>query len=67
VKKLYKKLTGKDIKSQSALREIMKIVSPTEPGFGRPFQLTSSTQTQSENSADIPTEKESSWKDRIKE
>jgi len=67
VKKLYQKITGKETKSQSALREIMGMISPGQQDVGVPFQMTSSTQTQSENSIDIPPETKDSWKDRIED
>ena len=65
VKKLYKKITGKETKSQSALREIMGMLSPNQQAIGTPFHMTSSTQTPSDISIDTPPETKDSWKDRI--
>jgi uncharacterized membrane protein (DUF106 family) len=67
VKKLYKKLTGKETKSQSALREIMKMISPTEPGFGGPFQISSTSQAPLDHSTENSHEGRDSWKERIEE
>ena len=67
VKKLYQKVTGKTTKSQSALREIMGMISPTQQVAGVPLDMTSSTQTQSDSSIDIPPETKESWKDRIED
>ncbi|MFX1570068.1 MAG: EMC3/TMCO1 family protein [Promethearchaeota archaeon] len=67
VKKLYQKVTGKTTKSQSMLREILGMISPTQQGVGVPLEMTSSTQTQSDSSIDIPPETKESWKDRIED
>jgi uncharacterized membrane protein (DUF106 family) len=70
VKRLYKKITGKETKTQSSLREIMGMVSPTQQDGGLPLHVSSSTQTRlrdygDTSSADLPSK--DTWKDRIEE
>ncbi|MFX1324137.1 MAG: hypothetical protein ACFE8N_04215 [Promethearchaeota archaeon] len=73
-KKLYKRQTGKDISSQSDLREIMQIVSPSEQtsGFSLPFSGSFSSQSRKrkpsrnyETEESESSESTDSWKDRI--
>jgi uncharacterized membrane protein (DUF106 family) len=76
VKKLYKKLSGKAISTQTNIRDIMEIVSPTQRTSGVSFQVqgttTSSPSSITAVNANVVsnTEEESqrksdSWKDRI--
>ncbi len=65
VKKLYKKITGKETKSQSSWREIMGMISPTEPGFGRPSLISSTSQSHSDDFVDNSPKGKDSWKERI--
>ncbi|MFW9781209.1 MAG: hypothetical protein ACFFFB_02890 [Candidatus Heimdallarchaeota archaeon] len=73
-KKLYKRQTGKDISSQSDLREIMQMVSPSEQtsGFSLPFSGSLSSQSRRQKPSrnydtEVSESSEStdSWKDRI--
>ncbi|UCD02473.1 MAG: DUF106 domain-containing protein [Promethearchaeota archaeon] len=70
VKKIYKKITGKETKTQSYLREIMELVSPAQQSTGFTFQITPSTQYQL-NDYDTKNEsispKKDSWKKRLEE
>lgn len=77
VKKLYKKITGKETKTQRNLRDIMGIISPTQQGSGSPFQLSGTIPSDAqyqftiqrkstfEAEEDQSTEKAESWKERI--
>ncbi len=75
VKRLYKKITGKDTKTQSYLKEIMGMVSPTRQDDRLPFQMSSNIQTRLDYSGDISPEGKSedlssrkdSWKKRIED
>lgn len=62
IRKLYKKYTGKDITTQSDLREIMELVSPTRQSSGISFQV---SRTVNSNLEEDSSEKSDSWKDRI--
>lgn len=76
IKKLYKKITGKTISTQSNLRDVLEIVSPTQRTSGISFQV-SGTATSSpsrittvdtnmaSNTEDESQGKSDSWKDRI--
>jgi len=63
IKKLYKRITGKDISTQNNLREIMQLVSPTQQTSGISYQVSGavSSSKEEENSS----EKTDSWKERI--
>ncbi len=63
VKRLYKKLTGKDIRTQKDLRELMQIMSPAPQRSGFSLPMTWGT-SRSIQEKDQPEEKES-WKKRI--
>jgi len=68
VKKIYKKVTGKETKTQSSLREIMAMVSPTQQSTGPPFQISSNPEYQLNDYGDDAAEtSKDSWKDRIEE
>jgi len=75
VKKLYKKITGKETKTQSYLKEIMGMVSPTQRDEGLPFQISSNTLTHLNDSGGMTPEdksedlssKKDSWKERIED
>ncbi|MEE9377706.1 MAG: EMC3/TMCO1 family protein [Candidatus Lokiarchaeia archaeon] len=75
VKRLYKKITGKGTKSQSYLKELMGIISPTQQNTESPFQISSSPQYQMIDSGDVTVEqrnedlspRKDSWKERIEE
>ncbi|MFX1304042.1 MAG: EMC3/TMCO1 family protein [Promethearchaeota archaeon] len=68
IKKIYKRITGKETKTQSELKEIMEIVSPPQQSTGSPFQISSSTEYQSTKYRDDTAEpRKDSWKDRIEE
>jgi hypothetical protein len=62
-KKLYKRITGKDISTQNHLREIMQLVSPTQQTSGISYQVPDkiSSIKQEEKSP----ERIDSWKERI--
>lgn len=64
VKKLYQKITGKEKKSQSALREIMGMISPTQQNPSLSFQDSYGPQNQIK---DDSSPRKDSWKDRIEE
>jgi len=76
VKRLYKKITGKTGSTQSNLRDVLEIVSPTRRTSGSSFQV-SGTATSSpsrittvntnmaSNTEDESRGKSDSWKDRI--
>ncbi len=63
IKKLYKRITGKEISSQNHLREIMQLVSPTQQTSGISFQVSDAVPSSKveENSS----ERTDSWKERI--
>ena len=77
IKKLYKKLTGKETKTQSQLKEIMGMVSSNQQagGLNYPIKnaLTSQLQDQLDNQPTTipgeeeqhPSNKDNSWKERI--
>jgi len=75
VKRLYKKITGKGTKSQSYLKEIMGLISPTQQNAELPFQISSSPQYQMNDYGDVTVEqrnedlspRKDSWKERIEE
>jgi len=63
VKRLYKKLTGKDIRTQKDLRELMQIMSPApqRSGFSLPLTGDTSRGVQEEDQL----KEKDSWKKRI--
>lgn len=76
IKKLYRKITGKEVSAQSNLRNIMEIVSPSKRTSGISFQVSGATSpipsriTTVNGNIAINTEDESnaksdSWKDRV--
>ncbi|MFX1490131.1 MAG: hypothetical protein ACFFBI_13340 [Promethearchaeota archaeon] len=70
IKALYKKLTGKPIRSQNNLREIMQLISSSEPSTGSSFQLPPEYKARSETSYvdnEQTSEGSDSWKDRIRD
>ena len=75
VKRLYKKITGKGTKSQSYLKELMGLISPTQQNTESPFQISTSPQYQMNDSGDVTVEqrnedlspRKDSWKERIEE
>ncbi len=68
VKKIYKKVKGKETKTQSSLREIMAMVSPTQQSTGPPFQISSNPEYQLNDYGDDAAEtSKDTWKDRIEE
>jgi len=62
MKKLYKRITGKQVSSQGHLREIMELVSPTQRSSGISFQVANPVPF---NTDEDSSEKSDSWKDRI--
>ena len=75
VKRLYKKITGKGTKTQSYLKEIMGLISPTQQNTEPPFQISSNSQYQvndygdgniKRRNEDLSPRKDS-WKERIEE
>ncbi|MBY8990297.1 MAG: DUF106 domain-containing protein [Candidatus Lokiarchaeota archaeon] len=62
MKKLYKRITGKQVSSQGHLREIMELVSPTQQSSGISFQVANPVPF---NTDEDSSEKSDSWKDRI--
>lgn len=70
VKRIYKKVTGKETKTQSSFREIMAMVSPTRQSSEPRFQISSRPQYQlndSEGKNGISSPRKDSWKERIEE
>ncbi|NVM37487.1 MAG: hypothetical protein HWN81_17965 [Candidatus Lokiarchaeota archaeon] len=75
VKRLYKKITGKGTKTQSYLKEIMGLISPTQQNNELPFQISYNTEYQGNDygdgnikrrNDDLSSRKDS-WKERIEE
>lgn len=69
VKKLYKKLTGKEDSTRRASREITGILSPVSGEWGSTFQSTGSTYSQSnviQDNHSQDSKRTDSWKERIK-
>ena len=62
MKKLYKRITGKQVSSQGHLREIMELVSPTQQSSGISFQVSNPVPL---NTDEDSSERSDSWKDRI--
>lgn len=62
MKKLYKRITGKQVSSQGHLREIMELVSPTQQSSGISFQVSN---TVPPNTDEDSSERSDSWKDRV--
>ncbi len=69
IKRLYFKLTGKERKSQSQLRELMGMFSPSQTGAGLTYQSGNSLSSAPEfgERPPKPPEKSQSWKDRIED
>jgi len=63
IKKLYKRITGKDVSTQSYLREIMQLVSPTQQTSGISFQVSDAVPSSKEE--ENSSERTNSWKERI--
>lgn len=63
IKKLYKRITGKDISTQSHFREIMQLVSPTQQTSGISFQVSDAVPSSKEERSSP--ERTDSWKERI--
>ena len=63
IKKLYKRVTGKDITTQNNLREIMQLVSPTQQTSGISYQVSGAVPSSKEE--ENSSEKTDSWKERI--
>jgi len=61
IKKLYKRITGKDLSSQGNLREIMELVSPRQSS-GISYQVSNLGQS---NKDEETSERSDSWKERI--
>jgi len=77
VQKLYKKITGKETRTQSHMRDIMKIISPTQQESSSPFQISTTIPSNSrykyreqpyskEDREEESKNKSDSWKERIK-
>jgi hypothetical protein len=62
LKKLYKKITGKEVSSQGNIREIMELVSPTHRSSGISLQVSTPVQSSIEEDN---SERSDSWKERI--
>jgi len=62
-KKLYKRITGKDIPTQNHLREIMQLISPAQPISGISYQVPDTISSIKEE--DKFSERTDSWKERI--
>jgi len=75
LKRLYKKITGKENKTQSYLREIMGLISPSQQNNDLPFQISSNTDYQANNYGDVAINRRNeklslpkdSWKERLEE
>jgi len=63
IKKLYKRITGKGISTQSHFREIMQLVSPTQQTSGISFQVSDAVPSSKEE--ENSSERTDSWKERI--
>ena len=62
LRKLYKRISGKEIATQGHLREIMELVSPTRQSSGFSFQVSNTVNSSREEDS---AEKADSWKERI--
>lgn len=62
MKKLYKRITGKQVSSQGHLREIMALMSPSQQSSGISFQVANPVPF---NTDEGSSERSDSWKDRI--
>ena len=62
IRKLYKRISGKEIATQGHLREIMELVSPTRQSSGFSFQVSNTVNSSREEDS---AEKADSWKERI--
>jgi hypothetical protein len=62
-KRLYKRITGKELSSQNNLRELMQLVSPSSQNSG--FSLRSINPNTSYQSEEESSDAIDSWKDRI--
>ncbi|MFX1409882.1 MAG: EMC3/TMCO1 family protein [Promethearchaeota archaeon] len=65
IKKLYKKLTHKETKKQSSLREIVGLLTTPKQEIGTSYQFSDSIQSQTTQENSL--ENVDSWKDRIKD
>jgi len=77
IRKLYKKLTGKETQAQNQLKNIIKIISPTQQSNAYSYQFGGPMPSQSQYQLDIPnistseeenqqtTNEDNSWKERI--
>ncbi|MFX0082991.1 MAG: hypothetical protein ACFE94_14675 [Candidatus Hodarchaeota archaeon] len=63
IKRLYNRITGKAISTQSYLREIMQLVSPTQRTSGISFQVSDGVHPSKVE--DSSSERFDSWKERI--
>ncbi|MHA1913225.1 MAG: EMC3/TMCO1 family protein [Promethearchaeota archaeon] len=70
VKRLYKKMTGKEISSQNNLRELMQLVSPSGQSSGFSLKIPESERSKTNTyyqSDEESTSTTDSWKDRIED
>jgi len=63
VKRLYKKLTGREIRTQKDLRDIMQIMSPAPQRSGFSLPITSDTSRSIQE--EVQPEEKDTWKKRI--
>jgi len=67
IKRLYKKITGKEVSTPSSLREIIGIISPAQPvtGITYGFSDAVSPRLGDNSTKKEETERKDSWKERI--
>ncbi|HDZ18107.1 MAG TPA: DUF106 domain-containing protein [archaeon] len=68
IKRLYKKLTGKETKSQNKLRELMGMITPAHQGTlspGSQYLANNRTPSLSEEERQDSSNSNNTWKDRI--
>ncbi|MFW9876052.1 MAG: hypothetical protein ACFFG0_23360 [Candidatus Thorarchaeota archaeon] len=63
IRKLYKRITGKETSTQSNLREILQLISPTQQPSGISFRVSDAIPSSKEEGNSF--EKKESWKERI--
>ncbi|MFX1499521.1 MAG: EMC3/TMCO1 family protein, partial [Promethearchaeota archaeon] len=66
VKRIYKKITGKETTSQNNLRELIGLISTTQSSE-KPFRFSLNIQSQKEQNKTDTLPRKDSWKDRLEE
>jgi len=65
IKYAYKKVTHKEDEKKIMSQELMGILSPTQGGPGKMFQISRPNQFNNNTEENIPSENADSWKDRL--